>query len=80
MTTILPFAHRRNPDASVDSICTACFQTIATEKREDNLIAYEESHSCDPYWELTRDRFDSRQRTSAQASHAALCQRRRTAA
>jgi len=65
MTTLIPFAHRRNPDASIDSICTSCFQTVASEDSEDKLIAHEERHSCDPYWALSRPRFDSRQSTSA---------------
>jgi len=54
MNTLSPFAHRRNPDKSIDSICTACFQTIASEDLEGKLIAHEESHSCDPYWQFSR--------------------------
>ncbi len=65
MDTRIPFAHRTNPDASVDSICLTCFQTIASEDSEDKLIAHEESHSCDPYWVFSRARFDPRQTTSA---------------
>jgi hypothetical protein len=52
MTTLIPFAHRRNPDSSIDSICTSCFQTIASEDSVDKLIAHEEHHSCDPYWQF----------------------------
>jgi len=55
MTTLFPFAHRKNPDASIDSICTACFLTVASEFREDNLIAHEERHVCDPYWHISRN-------------------------
>jgi hypothetical protein len=65
MITLIPFAHRRNPDASIDSICTTCFQTIASGDREEELIAHEERHSCDPYWHLSRACFDSRQSRSA---------------
>ncbi len=68
MTTLSPFAHRRNPDASIDSICTRCFQTIASEDSEGKLIAHEERHSCDPYWLLFGTAFDSRQSTSAYPS------------
>lgn len=50
MDTLIPFAHRTNPDASIDSICTTCFQTIASEDNEVKLIDHEERHSCDPYW------------------------------
>jgi len=63
MTTLAPFAHRRNPDRSVDSICTTCFQTIASEDREDSLIAHEGRHACDPYWQFSRASFDSRRST-----------------
>jgi len=63
-----PFAHRTNPDASIDSICTTCFQTIASEDNEGKLIAHEERHSCDPYWVFSRARFDSRRSTSASLS------------
>jgi hypothetical protein len=52
---LIPFAHRRNPDDSIDSICTSCFQTIATSRDgEYGLRAQEASHACDPYWQFTR--------------------------
>ncbi len=70
MTVLIPFAHRRNPDASVDSICTTCFQTIASEDSEGKLIAHEERHSCDPFWQSSRAPFDSRQSTSVPRSQA----------
>lgn len=63
--TPTPFAHRRNLDASIDSICTTCFQTIASEDNEGSLIAHEERHACDPCWQFSRVHFDSRQSTSA---------------
>jgi hypothetical protein len=72
MDTLIPFAHRTNPDASIDSICTTCFQTIASEDNEVKLIDHEERHSCDPYWVFSRIRFDSRQSTSAQRSGSEL--------
>lgn len=68
MNTQSPFAHRRNPDASIDSICTTCFQTIASEDSEGKLIVHEERHSCDPYWMSSRSRFDCRQSTYARPS------------
>ncbi len=55
MTTTMPFAHRRNPDASVDSICTTCFQTIATEYSETKLFEHEARHVCVPHWQFRRD-------------------------
>jgi hypothetical protein len=65
MSSPIPFAHRRNPDGSLDSICTTCFQTIASEDSEGKLIAHEERHTCDPFWQFSRSRFDSRQSTPA---------------
>jgi hypothetical protein len=52
MTTIPPFARRRNKDSSIDSICTSCFQTIASLPCEDDLAAQEQKHSCDPLGEF----------------------------
>lgn len=40
------FAHRHNLDGTWDSICTKCFLTIATERSEDGLLAYEPHHDC----------------------------------
>lgn len=62
MLAFLPFAHRKNSDASIDSICTKCFQTVATEDNESKLTAYEEHHLCDPYWQVSRAFFDTRLR------------------
>ena len=51
MTTFPPFARRRNPDSSIDSICARCFRTVAsTTGSEEELDADEKSHVCDPYW------------------------------
>jgi hypothetical protein len=72
MDTLNAFAHRTNPDASIDSICLTCFQTIASEDNEDKLIAHEESHSCDAYWVFSRARVDSRQSASAGTSASGL--------
>jgi hypothetical protein len=70
MTNLTPFAHRINPDASIDSICTTCFQTIASENSEAKIFAHEERHLCDPYWLSSLAHFDSRQSTSAHRSAA----------
>ena len=48
MTSVISFARRRNQDSTVDSICTRCYQTIASGNSEANLAAAEEVHSCDP--------------------------------
>jgi hypothetical protein len=50
MATYPKFARRRNRDSSIDSICTQCFQTIASADREEDLLHHEESHICDPDW------------------------------
>lgn len=41
------FVHRFNLDGSVDSICSACAKTIATEPAEVALTPAEDSHECD---------------------------------
>jgi hypothetical protein len=68
MITLVPFAHRRNPDASFDSLCTNCFRTIASEDSEGKLFASEEHHSCEAIYEVTRAKFDSRWSTLARPS------------
>jgi hypothetical protein len=45
-TTLFP--HRLNRDRSFDSICPVCFATIANEKSEINLAAFDRNHVCDP--------------------------------
>jgi hypothetical protein len=50
MATYPKFARRRNRDSSIDSICTLCFQTIASADREEDLVHREEVHICDPDW------------------------------
>jgi hypothetical protein len=67
MVGLIAFAHRQNSDASIDSICTTCFQTIASEDSEGKLIAHEERHSCDPYWQFSRAQVDSDQSTTARS-------------
>jgi hypothetical protein len=59
MTSFISFARRRNRDATVDSICTGCYQTIASGQNEVNLAIAEESHSCDP-----NEKFDRQGETS----------------
>ena len=41
------FVHRFNPDGTVDSICTTCAKTVATEPEERALIPSEDRHECD---------------------------------
>jgi hypothetical protein len=58
MTTIPRFTKRRNIDSSIDSICTKCFQTIASAGSEEELAEHEEKHFCDPHVEFTNMWFD----------------------
>jgi hypothetical protein len=55
MTTFVLFARRQNHDLSIDSICTKCYQTIASEDIAIELTAHEESHLCDPNSKADRD-------------------------
>jgi hypothetical protein len=42
------FAHRANADGSIDSICTRCFRTVATQRSEAELDRPERDHVCQP--------------------------------
>jgi hypothetical protein len=48
MTSFISFARRQNRDSSVDSICTKCYQTIASAENVKDLVDVEEAHQCDP--------------------------------
>jgi hypothetical protein len=45
----LMFAHRYNPDGTSDSICSKCFQTIATVRDKAELAEIEGQHLCEPH-------------------------------
>jgi hypothetical protein len=47
MTSFISFAHRRNRDSTVDSICTRCYQTIASGQSDSTLKSVEANHLCD---------------------------------
>jgi hypothetical protein len=40
------FAHRRNADASLDSICLACFVTVGSAPLGFELQDFENNHRC----------------------------------
>jgi hypothetical protein len=42
------FAHRSNPDGTVDAICVQCFQTIAKVSVKAELPKLEQEHICAP--------------------------------
>ena len=48
MTTFISFARRRKEDSTVDSVCTRCYRTIATDRSESKLVEAEEAHFCEP--------------------------------
>jgi hypothetical protein len=43
------FAHRRNADASFDSICLACFLTVGSALVDVELQGLESDHHCKPW-------------------------------
>ncbi len=48
MLSLVKFPRRHNPDGSIDSICTECFATVASDRDERRLLARESDHVCDP--------------------------------
>jgi hypothetical protein len=49
------FAHRRNADASFDSICLTCFLTVGSAMVDGALQDLESGHRCEP-WSLNNHR------------------------
>jgi hypothetical protein len=43
------FAHRRNADASFDSVCLACLLTVGTAMADAALQHLESDHHCEPW-------------------------------
>jgi hypothetical protein len=63
MTSFVSFARRQNHDATTDSICTRCYQTIASSENASDLAVYEEAHLCDPKGEFdVHERYAALQR------------------
>jgi hypothetical protein len=42
------FHHRPNRDGTHDSICSACYMTVASTPEELELVSHERAHICDP--------------------------------
>jgi hypothetical protein len=40
------FFHRRNADATIDSICGVCFLTVSSAVNEEEVRAQEAYHRC----------------------------------
>jgi hypothetical protein len=58
MTTFISFARRQNHDSSIDSICTKCYQTVASADNMNGLAVAEQGHLCDPNGEFTQTHVD----------------------
>jgi len=54
MTTSASFARRQNQDSSIDSICTKCYQTVASSDltSEFSLASAERNHVCNVHGEF----------------------------
>ena len=52
MTNSNSFAQRRNYDSSIDSICSKCYQTIATADSAAELENAEQTHQCNRFGEF----------------------------
>jgi hypothetical protein len=59
MASFVSFARRQNHDSSIDSICTRCYQTIASADSVSELAAAERHHRCDPNGQFNQDHADS---------------------
>jgi hypothetical protein len=44
---VTQFFHRKNPDATFDSVCGFCYSTVANTENEDDLRAKETVHRCE---------------------------------
>ena len=51
MLTSHPFAHRSNPNGTVESICKTCFMTVGTAEEAAHLKELERTHKCEE-WRL----------------------------
>jgi hypothetical protein len=58
------FAHRSNPDGTMDAICFRCIATVATVYGEGKLLKFEREHICDP---ISVARFDGTKPPSSES-------------
>jgi hypothetical protein len=50
MLTSDPFAHRTNPNGTIDSICKKCFATVCAHcESKDVCLVNEAKHVCNPW-------------------------------
>jgi hypothetical protein len=66
MTSLVSFARRQNHDSSIDSICTTCYQTIASAESatEVALSSAEQNHVCSPHGEFNHPRWEHADRAA----------------
>jgi hypothetical protein len=58
MKGFYPFVRRQNQDSSIDSICTTCYQTIASTNTVSDLRSAEQVHRCNPNGEFDYPHWD----------------------
>jgi hypothetical protein len=49
MVPTLDFKYRENMDGTIDSICLACLETVASSDAPANLKDHERDHICNPH-------------------------------
>lgn len=49
MIHTLDFKYRENLDGTIDSICLACLETVASASAESDLKSFESDHICNPH-------------------------------
>jgi hypothetical protein len=69
----LKFAHRFNPDGTVDSICPRCFVTVDSAARELDLVVNEEQHICDPFLVARYEFFGKMLRSETPQRVSSMC-------
>jgi hypothetical protein len=59
MAKLAKFPHRRDRDGLYDSICPACFATVARSKPEAEMAELEKTHVCNSSYFAERGQFGS---------------------
>jgi hypothetical protein len=57
MAKLAKFPHRRDRDGLYDSICPACFATVARSKPEAEMAELEKAHVCNSSYLAERGQF-----------------------
>ena len=48
MTSFISFARKRKENFTFDSVCTRCYEVVASDQTEPVLAEAEQSHACEP--------------------------------